>query len=287
MIIKRSIKVNGIREVVNDYDAFIFDQWGVIHNGVVSYPGVIDVFEKLKSLNKKVIILTNSSKSERFNIVRLKMNFKIRQNYYYKLISSADFLVEKIYNGNNTSYKILEKFAFVISVQNDREVFQRKKNFVEKIELADFVVLLSVDENVNVKDNIEWIEIAIKRKLPLFCPSEDIKSLSSKSAGVFPGMLVITSEYKRLGGKVINMGKPNPAIYDYCNQYISGIKKNRVLAIGDLIRTDIYGANLHGFHSAIVKTGANKDDIDLKSYMQNGYMNQYDCPNWVLDSLAW
>ena len=47
--------IKGLREVHSKYDAFFIDLWGVIHNGIQTYPEAIDVLENLSKLNKKFI----------------------------------------------------------------------------------------------------------------------------------------------------------------------------------------------------------------------------------------
>ena len=44
------------------YDSLIIDQWGVLHDGKTPYPGVVECLKNLKSLGKRLILLSNSSK---------------------------------------------------------------------------------------------------------------------------------------------------------------------------------------------------------------------------------
>ena len=34
--------IEGIRNIINNYDVFILDQWGVIHDGKTSYSHALD-----------------------------------------------------------------------------------------------------------------------------------------------------------------------------------------------------------------------------------------------------
>ena len=42
-------------EIYNDYDFFIVDLWGVVHNGVRLFKGITEVLEKIKLKKKKFI----------------------------------------------------------------------------------------------------------------------------------------------------------------------------------------------------------------------------------------
>jgi HAD superfamily hydrolase (TIGR01459 family) len=54
--------VNGMQEVAKDYDVFLLDMWGVMHDGSKPYKGVIDCVRQLKKQGKRLVILSNSSK---------------------------------------------------------------------------------------------------------------------------------------------------------------------------------------------------------------------------------
>ena len=51
-----------ISKIVDKYDVFILDQWGVMHDGFYGYPHAIDCVNKLVQLKKKLIIISNTSK---------------------------------------------------------------------------------------------------------------------------------------------------------------------------------------------------------------------------------
>eukprot|EP00434_Breviolum_minutum_P009314 symbB.v1.2.008209.t1/scaffold492.1/size196413/12 len=60
--------LHGLREIANDYDAFIFDLWGVVHNGSVGFPWARDCLVELQKLRKPVLFLTNQAALERLGI---------------------------------------------------------------------------------------------------------------------------------------------------------------------------------------------------------------------------
>ena len=49
--------IRGIKDIAKDYDIFILDQWGVMHNGTKAYPYAIDCINYLKENNKKLVII--------------------------------------------------------------------------------------------------------------------------------------------------------------------------------------------------------------------------------------
>ena len=70
-------KIKSIEEIINDYDNFIIDQWGVMHDGTFGYEHAINSINILNSNNKNLFIISNSSKRSKSSIDRLpKLGFK-------------------------------------------------------------------------------------------------------------------------------------------------------------------------------------------------------------------
>ena len=69
--------IKSIKEVINYYDNFIIDQWGVMHDGKFGYEHAFDTINLLSSENKNLFIISNSSKRSISSIDRLpKLGFK-------------------------------------------------------------------------------------------------------------------------------------------------------------------------------------------------------------------
>ena len=54
--------IKSIEEIINDYDNFIIDQWGVMHDGTFGYEHAFNSINILNSNNKNLFIISNSSK---------------------------------------------------------------------------------------------------------------------------------------------------------------------------------------------------------------------------------
>ena len=44
--------INGMRELAPEYDGFLLDLWGVVHDGVAPFPGVLDPERIAAALNE-------------------------------------------------------------------------------------------------------------------------------------------------------------------------------------------------------------------------------------------
>jgi len=54
--------ISGLSEIVDSYDGFLVDQWGVLFDANAPYEGARNALEKLKEAGKLVVLLSNSSK---------------------------------------------------------------------------------------------------------------------------------------------------------------------------------------------------------------------------------
>ena len=58
--------INGLKDIIDTFDTFILDQWGVLHNGGNAFPEAIEALTFLKSHNKKVSSYLTVVKQDRF-----------------------------------------------------------------------------------------------------------------------------------------------------------------------------------------------------------------------------
>ena len=96
----------GIRNIVDDYDVFLLDMWGVMHDGINPYQGVPEVVQKLKDANKKLIILSNSSK-RRTNSVKMLRKLGFSDDAFDEIITSgevAHHLLTYLSDGTTSSW---------------------------------------------------------------------------------------------------------------------------------------------------------------------------------------
>ena len=78
--------------------------------------------------------------------------------------------------------------------------------------------------------------------------------------------------YKKLGGRVKYFGKPYDEIYNFTKDQIVqqfGIieEKDKILAVGDNLKTDICGAQNYEIDSLLILNGIYKD------FFRNNYLN--------------
>ena len=91
--------LSGVRDIVDRYDVFLLDMWGVMHDGQVAYEGVLDVVSKLKEQGKDLIILSNSSKRQN-NSIKMLNKLGFDPSDFSKIITSGEVAYHMLSNTN-------------------------------------------------------------------------------------------------------------------------------------------------------------------------------------------
>ncbi|CAE8585794.1 unnamed protein product, partial [Polarella glacialis] len=81
--------IGGISEIADRYDAFLFDLWGVIHNGTTAFPWALETLRELKRQGKPVVFLSNSSRRHDTNRAALT-KLGVSPDLYAALVTSGE-----------------------------------------------------------------------------------------------------------------------------------------------------------------------------------------------------
>ena len=270
--------IKGLADIINQYDVFILDQWGVMHDGTKGYTQAIKCVEKLYQEKKKIIIISNSSKRKETTIKKLP-NLGFDPKHFMDVITSGEMIWQSL---NNESYDFtinLGKNCYYMYDQDkeDGKYFiygLEKFNFVKKIEDANFILGCTPFPKSNVIDYIPLLTKALEKKLPFICANPDYETVENKSGELNICMGTIAQLYQCLGGEIFILGKPNIDIYIESTKKIKKLIKSRVLAVGDSMFHDIQGANVFGVDSLLITSGIHQSSFDDKKPRWETTINQ-------------
>ena len=89
--------INSFSTILDKYDFFILDQWGVMHDGHKGYKHAINAVNKLIIENKKLIIISNSSKRKISSVNRLK-DLGFNKNDFIEIMTSGEMIWQELLN---------------------------------------------------------------------------------------------------------------------------------------------------------------------------------------------
>ena len=240
---------NGLRAIVENYDIFYIDLWGVIHNGINLHKNAIEALEEITKVKKKYVLLTNAprpNKTVKSFLEKMGMNKEIIENVYSSGEAALSYLKKNSLN---------EKF-FHIGPPRDFDLFlDFKKNKMIEIEESSYLLCTGLFEGQG--ENLNYYKELLKdyTNKKMICTNPDLIVDRGDKRELCAGSVALV--FKEMGGKVVYFGKPFPEVY---NQSIDN-KEKKVLSIGDNLNTDIKGANFLNFDSLLISNGIHKDEI--------------------------
>lgn len=277
--------IDSLYDIKDRYNVFLFDQWGVIHNGRKLYTSVEKIFQTLLDENKLIYIVSNSGKKSSDNLKRLKQ-MGAKNILRSELITSGDVCLNYLSENKGCCKDIGDNF-FPIGIDYPLLKDTRFKK-VNRIENANFLLLTTTAGFNDYENGYNQMKAAIKLNIPLVCSNPDILGISGDDIHPSTGDLAVF--YKKMGGKTYLFGKPGNEIFEFV-QNKSAKNKEEIIMIGDSLFNDIAGANNFGIDSLLIKNGIHKKnfcekipDIDtihnIKSDLQITGI-----PNYIMNEL--
>jgi len=246
--------MSGFGALAARYDGFIVDLWGVVHNGVAPYPGVLDCLARLRDAGKPVVFLSNAPRRPP-GIIAALSGMGITPDYYTGIMSSGEAVFLAL-RDRTDEFAALGRRLYHLGPVRDRDVFDTLDlEVVEDPAAADFLLNTGPDDILGPQDPELYapvLETALRAGLPMVCANPDLEVVRDGQRIICAGLLA--EIYAARGGLVIQRGKPDPAIYKPTLAML-GTAPARTLAIGDSLRTDMAGAKAANIDALWVLSG--------------------------------
>lgn len=283
------IPLSGLAE---QYDGLLCDIWGILHNGVAAFEDAVDALCKYRANGGAVILITNAPRASREIYPQLE-RFGVPREAFDSIVTSGDA----------TSILLAEKPEaplFHFGPARDHSILEGLENPIVNIKDAALCLLTGpLDDTIETVDIYHSILIEMRdSSIEMICANPDLFVHSGDRAVICAGS--IAQQYANLGGKVIYTGKPETPIYDEALKKVANcrgrnIDKNRLLAVGDGLLTDIKGAAQNGLDAYFIAGGIHACEFgDLNNQMKfaeavNKIESQYLGINLIgiCDHLCW
>jgi HAD superfamily hydrolase (TIGR01459 family) len=234
----------GLSKVAERYDALLCDIWGVVHNGREPFRLGCEALARYRAERGPVVLISNSPRPGADVIAQLDA-LGVSREAWSAVVTSGDA----------TRFELKARApgpAWALGPARDAPLYEGTGvRFAETPEEAAFVSCTGLfdDEIETPEDFRERLQICADRKLVMVCANPD-RIVQRGSKTIFcAGSLA--DLYETLDGQVVMAGKPYAAVYQLAYAEVDGkagrlVPRDRVLAIGDGLPTDVAGANREG-----------------------------------------
>ena len=129
----KNLDKDGFRSIVDNYQLFYIDLWGVIHNGIHLHKEAIKVLKEISKKGKEYILLTNAPRPNQVVksfLEKMGMEKEIRDHVFTSGEAALNYLKKNFLN----------KFFFHIGPPRDFDLFKDlEKNKSNNIDESDYI----------------------------------------------------------------------------------------------------------------------------------------------------
>jgi HAD superfamily hydrolase (TIGR01459 family) len=251
--------VERLSDLVDGVEVILSDIWGVVHNGLESFPEACEALHTYRQRGGTVILITNAPRPAD-SVQRQLRKLGVADNIYDAIVSSGD--LTRNFVADHPGKKM-----YWLGPDRDNSIYRGLDAVTAPLEQADYIVCTGPfdDETETPEDYRAMLLQARERKLTFICANPDIVVERGDRLIYCAG--AIAELYRELGGEVIFYGKPHRPIYERAMALAAERRGkptslDRVLAIGDSVRTDLTGALGFGIDCLFVTRGIHAEEFE-------------------------
>jgi|TARA_B110001452_G_scaffold261833_1_gene261096 HAD superfamily hydrolase (TIGR01459 family) len=270
----KNLDKEGLRSIVDNYQLFYIDLWGVIHNGISLHNEAILALNEITKKNKEYVLLTNAPRPNdvvKVFLEKMGIEKEIRDHVFTSGEAALNYLRKNL----------LSKKFFHIGPPRDFDLFKDfEENKSKDIDNGEYILCTGLydDHDKDLNYYKDLFKTSTNKKM--ICTNPDLIVDRGNVREFCAGSVAMV--FEKMGGEVIYFGKPYPEVY---NQSIEN-KNKKILSIGDNFNTDIKGANLLNYDSLIISNGIHKNEIKKNGIEETANSYETIC-NYIQSELKW
>ena len=257
----------GLADLAPAYDLILCDVWGVVHNGVQHNRAAVNALRTFRAGGGTVILITNAP-APRSQVVRRLESLDVPPDAYDDIATSGDVTIAMIVAaGCPPLYGIGHVWQVDGTPRSELALYTEAAKLGPRapklvpIAEAELAVCIGLDETGDAPEDYDGILDGLRaRQLDMICANPDIVVEMGDDLVYCAG--AIAARYAAIGGTVIQAGKPFAPIYARAIDLAVTIRgktpRDRILAIGDAMHTDIKGAHDQGLDALFVTSGIHR-----------------------------
>ena len=246
--------IHGLSSLAGRYDGWLVDLWGCLHNGVHAHASAVDALVAFRRQGGRVVLLSNAPRTHEA-ILRQLEAMGVPDCAWDGIMTAGLATRLALEEREDSWYAALGSRFWHLGTEGDACLLDGlARERCTGVDDADFVLCCGIRRPGETLDDImPELEPALERGLPMLSANPDRFVLRGDVREICAGM--IAEAYAARGGSMRQEGKPFPSVYRRCLDMLAGVPRERVLAVGDGIATDLVGARDSGIDSVWITGG--------------------------------
>jgi HAD superfamily hydrolase (TIGR01459 family) len=265
--------IDSLAEISGQYDAVFCDLWGCLHDGLRAFPAAVEALRAFKAQGGTVLLLTNAPRP-RASVEQQIDRMGVPRDCWDVIATSGDSARAAMFEG------MVGQRIWHIGEPHDATFFEPMELLadpvaIEKVDLdaAEGIVCTGpFDPHADPSVMRPQFLLAKTKGLKLLCANPDIVVDRGETREWCAGALA--QLYTEMGGESLYFGKPHPPIYDLARRRLQQIgtptSDDRILAIGDGLRTDIQGGMGENIDTLFITGGLAREETGTQEQPDAG-----------------
>jgi HAD superfamily hydrolase (TIGR01450 family) len=281
------MKTRDFKSIVSKYDVVFFDAYGVLKNYNGLIPGIEGTIRHLMENGIDFYVLTNDASRSPKDLAASYQTLGIKEITEHKIISSGmlarEYLRFKVKKGTVT-YLGTSKSAHYIETLG-LNILSIRQLDLDNLDDINAIVLLD-DEGFDWKRDVnKVINLLRKKNIPVIVANTDFAyPVTDEEVAIAIGGISDMVEMI-VGKRFIKFGKPDSQMFMFAYERIleaRNVSKDKILMVGDTLKTDILGGNKFGIDTVLVLSGNTLPDQANFLIRSTGIIPNFICEDAVI-----
>jgi HAD superfamily hydrolase (TIGR01459 family) len=243
---------------LSNYDVLFCDVWGVVHNGQTAYIDGCAALRQFREAGGTVVLVSNAPRTAR-SVAKVLDEKNVPPDCWDAIVPSGDQAL---------IFAREQSFSRVHHIGPDRDLDLFDDVPLARVPLADSQAVLCtglIDDRRETAEHYRpRLAEALDLELTFICANPDL--VVDVGGDLLPCAGSIAAVYEDMGGHVYWAGKPFAPAYEMALRNAEALRgarveKDRILAIGDAVRTDMAGARDFGIDALFIGQGIHSDQV--------------------------
>ncbi len=270
------------KEIVSQYEVVFFDSYGVLRDYDGLVPGVQQTFEYLHKNDIDFYVLTNDASRGPKELANKFQSLGLEAISRSKIISSGmlarDYLKYKVKDGTVAFLGTAESAHYIETA--GLKTLPIGELSLKQIDHINALVMLDDEGYDWYKDINKAINLLRMRNMPVIVANTDLTYPVSRGKIALAVGAISDMVEEIVRKNFIRFGKPDAQMFNFAYEHVLKtrmVDKDKILMVGDTLKTDIIGGNKFGIDTLLVLTGNTPPDKARLFIDSSGIIPDYIC----------